>query len=48
MPLTAGTYSLQWRMAAGDAGLFGDASKTSTVTVTVPVEKKNEGKSGKE
>lgn len=48
IPLTPGTYSLQWRMAAGDAGLFGDASKTSTVTVTAPIEKKNEGKSGKE
>ncbi|MEO8513515.1 MAG: NBR1-Ig-like domain-containing protein [Ignavibacteria bacterium] len=48
MPLQAGTYTLQWRMAAGDAGLFGDATKTSVVTVSQIVEKKNEGKSGKE
>lgn len=48
MPLQAGTYSLQWRMAAGDAGLFGDATKTSVVTVSQIVEKKNKGKSGKE
>jgi hypothetical protein len=48
MPIEAGTFSLQWRMAAGDAGLFGDATKTSVVTVNKIVEKKNEGKSGKE
>lgn len=48
IPLSAGTYSLQWRMAAGDAGLFGDATKTSVVTVRMPEDKKNEGKSGKQ
>ena len=47
-PLVAGTYPLQWRMASGDNGLFGDASNTSVVTVTKQEEKKNFGKEGKE
>lgn len=47
-PLVAGTYPLQWRMASGDNGLFGDATKTSVVTVKAPEEKKNLGKEGKE
>lgn len=47
-PLVAGTYPLQWRMASGDNGLFGDASKTSVVTVKNPEEKKNYGKEGKQ
>ncbi len=48
MPLQEGTYTLQWRMAAGDAGLFGDATKTAVVTVKKVEVKKNEGKNGKQ
>lgn len=48
VPIVDGNYSLQWRMAAGDNGLFGDASNVSTVTVNKIPEKKNVGKEGKE
>lgn len=48
IPLVAGTYNLQWRMAAGDAGLFGDATKTTVVSVNKVEVKKNEGKRGKD
>ena len=48
IPLVAGTYNLQWRMAAGDAGLFGDATKTTVVAVNKIEIKKNEGGRGKE
>ncbi len=49
IPLLPGNYTVQWRMAASDIGLFGDASKSSVVTVNkVEEKKKNEGKRGKE
>lgn len=48
LPITDGNFSLQWRMAAGDNGLFGDASNVATVKVNKIEEKKNIGKEGKE
>jgi hypothetical protein len=49
IPLLPGNYTVQWRMAASDIGLFGDASKSSVVTVNkIEETKKNEGKRGKE
>jgi hypothetical protein len=48
LPLVPGTYTLQWRMATSEGGLFGDASNPAVVTVKAPEVKKNEGKSGKE
>jgi hypothetical protein len=48
IPLEAGTYTLQWRMASGDSGLFGDATNPAVVKVNPLVKKKNEGKRGKQ
>lgn len=48
IPTTDGNFSLQWRMAAGDNGLFGDASNVATVKVNKIEEKKNIGKEGKQ
>jgi hypothetical protein len=48
IPLVAGTQTIQWRMAASDNGLFGDASNSSVIVVNKVEEKKNEGKRGKE
>src|SRR4030095_2741030 len=48
IPLLPGNYTLQWRMASSDTGLFGDVTRPHTVVVNRVVEKKNEGKRGKE
>ena len=48
IPFAPGTYTLQWRMASGETGLFGDLSNPAVVTVTPVPEIKNEGKSGKQ
>jgi len=48
IPYSAGTYTLQWRIASGETGLFGDVSNPAVVTVTPVPEIKNEGKSGKQ
>lgn len=48
IPLTAGTYTLQWRLASGETGLFGDVSNPAVITVNPVPEIKNEGKSGKQ
>lgn len=49
IPLIAGNYNVQWRMASSDAGLFGDASKSSVIAVNKIEEvPKNEGKRGKQ
>jgi hypothetical protein len=48
IPLLPGSHTLQWRMVSSETGLFGDATKPLTVTVNRFVEKKNEGKKGKE
>ena len=48
IPYSAGTYTLQWRIASGETGLFGDVSNPAVVTVTPVLEIKNEGKSGKQ
>jgi len=48
-PLLPGNYTVQWRMASSETGLFGDASNPATVTVNKKIEeKKNEGKRGKQ
>ncbi|NOS85775.1 MAG: hypothetical protein HOP31_11590 [Ignavibacteria bacterium] len=48
IPFAAGTYTLQWRLASGETGLFGDLSNPAVVTVIPVPEIKNEGKSGKQ
>jgi hypothetical protein len=48
IPFAPGTYTLQWRLASGETGLFGDLSNPAVVTVTPVPEIKNEGKSGKQ
>ncbi|GEM_PF-1794971 len=48
VPYSPGTYTLQWRLASGETGLFGDVSNPAVVTVTPVPEIKNEGKSGKQ
>ena len=48
IPFAPGTYTLQWRLAAGETGLFGDLSNPAVVTVSPVPEIKNEGKSGKQ
>lgn len=48
VPVEAGTYTLQWRMASSETGLFGDATNPAVVKVNPVVKKKNEGKSGKQ
>jgi len=48
IPYSPGTYTLQWRIASGETGLFGDVSNPAVVTVTPVPEIKNEGKSGKQ
>ena len=48
IPFAPGSYTVQWRMAAGDRGLFGDVSNPAVITVTPVPEIKNEGKSGKQ
>ncbi|MBE2227204.1 MAG: hypothetical protein IAE93_07685 [Ignavibacteria bacterium] len=48
VPYSPGTYTLQWRLASGEMGLFGDVSNPAVVTVTPVPEIKNEGKSGKQ
>ncbi len=48
IPVEAGTYTLQWRMASSETGLFGDATNPAVVKVNPVVKKKNEGKSGKQ
>ncbi len=47
IPIESGTYTLQWRMASGETGLFGDVTNPAVITVNPVIEKKNEGKSGK-
>jgi hypothetical protein len=48
-PGMSGNQLFQWRMASSDGGLFGDATKSVLVDVRPPkIEKKNEGKRGKE
>lgn len=41
-----GTYTVQWRMASSETGLFGDVTSPAVITVVNPPEIKNEGKSG--
>lgn len=48
IPFAPGTYTLQWRLASGETGLFGDLSNPAVVTVNPVPEIKNEGKSGKQ
>jgi hypothetical protein len=48
MPILPGTYTMQWRMASSETGLFGDATSPAVVTVNKIEIKKNEGKSGNE
>lgn len=48
IPFAPGSYTVQWRMAAGDKGLFGDVSNPAVITVSPVPEIKNEGKSGKQ
>ena len=49
-PILPGNYTLQWRMASSETGLFGDVSRPVTITVNNVVEekRKEEGKRGKE
>lgn len=44
VPTVDGNFSLQWRMATGDNGMFGDASNVAVVTVNKIEEPKNVGK----
>lgn len=48
IPLLPGTYTMQWRMASSETGLFGDVTNPAVVTVNKIEVKKNEGKRGKE
>lgn len=48
IPLLPGAYTLQWRMASSETGLFGDATKAVVVRVEMAPKKKSEGKRGKE
>lgn len=48
IPFAPGSYTLQWRMASGEIGLFGDITNPAVITVSPVPEIKNEGKSGKQ
>jgi hypothetical protein len=47
-PFLPGNFTLQWRMASSETGLFGDASSPSVVTVKLKEVEKSEGKRGRE
>jgi hypothetical protein len=46
IPVMPGTFTMQWRMASSETGLFGDVSNPAVVVVNKVEEKKNEGKRG--
>jgi hypothetical protein len=48
IPLLPGTYTVQWRMASSETGLFGDATNPKVIKVNKIEVKKNQGRKGKE